>query len=97
MGETDYIITIISYVFEAAEVKDIKSFEETIKQPGSIDEEKIMTLAEQWKQEGIEKGRFETSHTIAMNLVKLGLSSQQISESTGLPVEEVEKLQKQIH
>ncbi|KZX11655.1 Rpn family recombination-promoting nuclease/putative transposase [Methanobrevibacter filiformis] len=43
-------------------------------------------------EEGIEKGRNEEKLTIAVNLKKQGLTPENISKATGIPVTEIEKL-----
>lgn len=56
-GNLDYIYVTLSYIVEAGEIKDKDAFIETIKSNLSeVDEEKVMTLAEQWKREGYQKG-----------------------------------------
>jgi len=103
--ESDYIYTVISYVVEAGEVSDKAEFLQTIKKLESINEEKVMTIVEQLKPEiykrGIEKGRVEgkreASHTIAINLLSLGLPQEKISQATGLSLPELEGLKKQLH
>lgn len=55
-GEGDYIYTILSYVVEAGEVSNAEEFLHTIKQLESFHEDKVMTIAEQFRQEGFLKG-----------------------------------------
>ena len=66
-GEMSYIYTILSYIVEASEIGK-QDFIDTVKTGlSAINEEKIMTLAEQFRQEGkqlgvqegIEKGKAE--------------------------------------
>lgn len=106
-GEEEYLYTVISYVVEAAEVSNKEEFLEAIKQLESVSEEKVMTIAEQFRQEGfkkgiekgIEKGKLETfkAITLALHLFKEGKSLIQTSEATGLPVKELEEIKKKIH
>ena len=42
--------------------------------------------------EGMERGIKERNYTIAKNLKKSGLDIKFISENTGLPIDEIEKL-----
>jgi predicted transposase/invertase (TIGR01784 family) len=44
------------------------------------------------KTEGKAEGKAEKAVTIALNLIKLGLSPKQIADATELPLSEVEKL-----
>jgi predicted transposase/invertase (TIGR01784 family) len=68
-GEEEYINVSISYIVETAEIPNKSAFINAVKTLKSIDEDKIMTLAEQWKQEGIHKA----AHDIALNLLKIGM------------------------
>ena len=57
--EMDYIYTTLSYIVEASEIPDKREFIKTVKTGLSdvVNEGKIMTtMAEHWKQEGIEVG-----------------------------------------
>lgn len=57
-GESSYIYTVISYVVEAAEVSDKQKFMKTLTAGlKSVDEEKIMTILEQFKPELEERAR----------------------------------------
>jgi predicted transposase/invertase (TIGR01784 family) len=57
LGEMNYIYTILSYIIEAGEIPDRKEFIKTIKTGlMTVDEEKVMTLAEQFRQEGRQEG-----------------------------------------
>jgi predicted transposase/invertase (TIGR01784 family) len=47
-----------------------------------------MTLAEQWKQEGLQQGRLE----IASSMLQKGLDTQMIIEVTGLTKQQVSEL-----
>jgi predicted transposase/invertase (TIGR01784 family) len=96
-NEVSYIYTIISYVVEAGEVSDKAEFLQTIKRLESVSEEKIMTIAEQFRQEGKIEGKIETSHAIAFNLMKLGIHLEQISKATSISVTELQDMKKKIH
>ncbi|BAG40549.1 hypothetical protein [Orientia tsutsugamushi] len=47
------------------------------------------TIAAQYIDEGIAKGRAEAAQELTMNLLKAGFSVEFISETTGLSKEEV--------
>ena len=67
-------------------------------------ENNLIDLIKQWKEEGrnegIERGReegreegqYQKAIETAHNLIKMGLSDEQISQATELPVEEVNSL-----
>lgn len=44
------------------------------------------------REEGHEEGRMEEKRSIARNLKSMGLSFQQISQASGLTLEEIEQL-----
>ncbi|MEI8055082.1 MAG: Rpn family recombination-promoting nuclease/putative transposase [bacterium] len=55
-GEMDYIYTILSYIIKAGEIRDKQEFIRIIETGlTKINRGDIMTLAEQWKQEGIQE------------------------------------------
>ena len=47
---------------------------------------------EEGEKIGIEKGEKNAKIDTAKNLLKMGLSIEQISQATGLPVKDIEKL-----
>ena len=62
-----------------------------------IMQKKMINTARSWgyddgKAEGLEEGKKEEQITIAKNLLKKGVSSKIVSESTGLSIEEIENL-----
>ncbi|CAL7960522.1 transposase [Gammaproteobacteria bacterium] len=111
-GEMNYIYTILSYIFEAGEIPDKQEFVKTIKSGLSkVNEDNIMTLAEQFRQEGLQKGKLEglqeglqkgkveasnAVKAIAMNLFSQGLTIEQIAVATGLSVEEIRLLKNKL-
>ncbi len=44
------------------------------------------------KERGMKRGRRKAKLEIAKNLIKFGVAKNIIAESTGLPLEEIEKL-----
>lgn len=92
-GDSAYLYTILSYVVEAAEVSSQEEFFHAIKQLESLNEEKVMTIAEQLRQEGKIEGKME----IAVNMLQEGVSLETISKFTHLSSLELEDLKKKIH
>jgi predicted transposase/invertase (TIGR01784 family) len=103
-GEMNYIYTVLSYIIEAGEL-DKQEFVKTV-ETGFKQEVNIMTLAEQFKQEGYRKGKIdglaaaeqlklEASKAIALKLFGQGMTFAQVASITGLSVQEVEQLKKQ--
>lgn len=105
-GELHYIYTVLSYIIEAGELNK-QEFIETVKIGlTQVNEANVMTLAEQFREEGyqkgialaeqkelqgVEKGRTEAFKTIAMKLFTQGMTITQVANITGLSVWEVEK------
>jgi hypothetical protein len=62
--------------------------------------QEAMTVIEQSKQEAmtvIEQSKQETLHNVALNLLMLKVDVGKIHEATGLSIEDIETLKKQIH
>ncbi len=97
-GDWDYIYNIVAYLFEAGEVKDQEDFVETIKIGLSVNEDKIMTLAERYRAkgeaEGIEKGIEKGREEIALKMLFEAVDIKQVSLFTDIPVEKLKALKK---
>jgi predicted transposase/invertase (TIGR01784 family) len=105
VGHYDYIYVSLSYIMEAGEIRDREAFIETVKSHlESVDEDKIMTLADQWRHEGyqkgihqgIEKGKLEGKKErdleIARALLLKGMDLMTISSITDLSDTELMQL-----
>lgn len=105
VGHYDYVYVSLSYIIEAGEIRDKQAFIETVKTNlSTVDEDKIMTLAEQWRQEGyqkgiekgifegMEKGKLEGKLEIARALLYKNMDLDAISSVTGLSADELKKL-----
>ncbi|MBE8992123.1 Rpn family recombination-promoting nuclease/putative transposase [Nostoc sp. LEGE 12450] len=64
-------------------------FQAAISTMGLNEQEEIMEIVTSWQQEGAQKTREE----IALNLLKRGMIVQEISQVTGLSLEQVQQLQ----
>ena len=104
VGMEYYICRLLSYIIEASDI-DEQEFVNIVKTGlTTINEEKIMTLAERLRQEGrqegrqdglqegIEKGKFEALKAVAMTLFGQGMPIAQIAAVTGLSVQDIEQL-----
>ena len=100
-GEMNYIYTVLSYIIEAGELNK-QEFIQTVK-TGLTQEVNIMTLAEQFRQEGYQKGvalaeqrelkgKQEAFKTVAIKLLKQNMTFAQVASITGLSVQEVGRL-----
>jgi predicted transposase/invertase (TIGR01784 family) len=124
-GETGYIYTVISYIVEVAEISDKQRFMKMLTAGlESVDEEKIMTILEQFKPELEERARqralaeatafieqsklelynkakqealHEALRNVALNLIRLQKSVEEIADATGLSKQDVEALKNKIN
>jgi predicted transposase/invertase (TIGR01784 family) len=98
-GDTDYIMSIISYVAEVNEI-DKEILLETVKAALPTVKEKIMTAAEQWRQEGrqegVHEGELKALKTIARKLLSQGRTTDEVVVLTGLSTLELEQLKSQV-
>jgi predicted transposase/invertase (TIGR01784 family) len=94
-----YIRYIVS-VSKTLDKEDIGKVIEEVTENYVEGSEVIMTIAEIWEAQGIEKGRQEGRQEekleVARNLIKINLSIEQIAEVTGLEIKSIEKLREQI-
>ena len=71
----------------------ISTFQETV---AESEKGKVMTIADQLREEGrldgIQRGRQEGIEKVASNMLLKELDEKIIAESTGLSIEEIEKL-----
>jgi predicted transposase/invertase (TIGR01784 family) len=56
----------------------------------------VMTVAEQWKQQGMQQGRFLEKQETARNLFGMSFSVDQVAKATGLDLDTVLKLKKEV-
>jgi predicted transposase/invertase (TIGR01784 family) len=108
MGEDGniYVNKVLNYITATANIQDRQEAIQTIKNGlSNLDEKRLMTtLAEHWKQEGLQKGmeigaekgklegKAEAFKTVTMNLFGQGMSVAQIAAITGLSTQDVEQL-----
>jgi len=89
LGEEKYIFITLSYVVEAGKIKNEQGFIEAVtKELESIDEDKIMTLAEHFRQEARKE--------IVLSMVQRDFSIETIAEITKLPESEIQELKEAI-
>ncbi len=99
-GMECYICRLLSYIMEVSDI-DEQEFINIVKTGlTTINEDKIMTLAERLRhegrkdglQEGIGKGKLEALKAVAMSLYSQGMPVAQIAAVTGLSVQDIEQL-----
>lgn len=109
-GLDDYVYLTLSYIFIAGEVKDEEGFRNIIRSGlSSNDEEIVMTLAEKYRQKGLQEGmviaeqylqkgklegELKALHATALNLFNFGMNAEQVAQATTLPLQEVQDLWK---
>lgn len=81
-GDSDYTYKIISYLFEAGEVIDQEEFVDTLKKGLTVDEEKIMTLAETYRAEGRAEGELAAIRKVALHMLDQGMSKSKVASLT---------------
>ena len=100
-GNTRYIIRSMSYFIEAGHSLDEKDFMQFVAHEfKEIGEENIMTLAEKWQQQGLEKGIQQGIHKgmqtgiqkVALNLFSEGFPVDTILKMTGLTESDLKKI-----
>ena len=75
---------MIEYVNEAGEVTMGTNFGESY--------DKELALKDEYREEGKEEGREERSREIAKKLLNKNMKKEEISEITGLSIDEIENL-----
>ena len=99
-GEESYIYTIITYIVSVGETPHQEDFFHAIKKLETVNEEKLMTLAEYLKpavfkrgiEKGIEKGRQEEKVAIAKAMLLKGIDMEIVAGVTEFSKEEIKKL-----
>ena len=85
---------VFTKLFEEAEIAkftptELKEYEDSLKAYRDV-KNSIDTALEKGREEGMEKEKIST----ARRLLSMGLSEEQVSTATELPLEEIQKLRK---
>jgi predicted transposase YdaD len=95
-GEVGYINSVLTYVVGLAQTPHQEDLYETIKELGTVNEEKLMTLADYLKPKvynrGIEKGEEKRNLEIARNMLAKGMDIDLIASVTELSSQEIKGL-----
>ncbi|MFA6408949.1 MAG: hypothetical protein WCW01_02070 [Gammaproteobacteria bacterium] len=103
LSKLSYIYSTLSYIIEAGSIHQPEEFKEIIKNGLSdVDEEKIMTISEYYKQKGLESGiqqglqtgQEKALQTVATKLLKEGEHINRITRLTGLPKDTIKAIQR---
>ena len=94
------VISLVNYIIQVGESADADAFLRELAQRVPQHGDKLMTIAQQLEQKGIEKGmekgmekgRINEALKIARNLLQRGISHDVILEVTGLSERELKQL-----
>lgn len=100
-GDIKFIDSVIKYIIKRDEIEDKDKFFDVLtsnlSQPAS---ETIMTIAEQLRQEGMQQGMHlgeeKARELFARNLLKENESIERIAKLTGLSIENIKKIKKEM-
>lgn len=90
-GGSHYVLDMVYYTIKTAEVSDPEQFKKLFSSTEKIREE-IMTLADQWKQQGMQQGRAGAYYEMALDMLKNNEPVERISRYTRLSLDEIKKL-----
>jgi predicted transposase/invertase (TIGR01784 family) len=95
-GNNDYTYSIITYLFEAGEIPDQSEFIETVKTGLSVNEEKIMTLAQQYESRGEARGKAEGKEEVlrqmTINMLNRGMDSKEVAQIANITERDLQLL-----
>jgi predicted transposase/invertase (TIGR01784 family) len=77
------------------DVQEEEMFQAEIDTMGLAQKEEIMQVTTSWEEKGLEKGLERATQTIALNMLRKGMSLETIAEVTGLTIEQLQVLQAQ--
>ena len=95
---TEYFETFMRYIFDVNQL-DNKDFKEVVKKISSKYPEggkKIMTLADQLREEGKREGEVKKEREIILSLLKNGMKEKEVAEKTGIDLERILKIEKEM-
>jgi len=87
------IISLVHYIVQAGETTDAGAFVRELAQRIPQQEEALMTIAEQLKQEGRKQGKLEGKIEVARSLLKMKIPREAILQATGLTEDELVRVQ----
>jgi recombination-promoting nuclease RpnB len=87
------IISLVHYIVQAGETTDASAFVRELAQRIPQQEDALMTIAEQLRQEGRKEGKREGKMEVARSLLKMKVAREAILQATGLTEEELNRIQ----
>lgn len=86
------ITVLINYLMQAGQAQDVQKLLYGLAQRVPQHGEKLMTMAEQLRKEGIQEGKLAATQDIAKAMLERGIDSDIITEITGLSHDELQQL-----
>jgi predicted transposase/invertase (TIGR01784 family) len=75
------------------DAREEQTFQAEIDTMDVTQKEEIMQVTTSWEEKGIVKGKDEERHTIALNLLRQGLTIESIAQATGMTIAQLQQLQ----
>ncbi|WP_313383260.1 Rpn family recombination-promoting nuclease/putative transposase [Pantoea sp.] len=89
-------LSLVNYIIQAGETTDAGAFVRELAQRMPQQEDALMTIAEQLKQEGRKEGKregmLEGKREVARSLLKMKLPREAILQATGLKEEDLARI-----
>lgn len=96
----EYFESVMRYILEVKEGIEVSEIKEMVSQISAEKGEKVMTIAEKLRQEGIKEGIKEGKKKrdieIALNMLKIGIDIEKIAEATNLDKEKINLIKEEI-
>ena len=86
------ITVLVNYLMQAGQAQDVQKLLYGLAQRVPQHGEKLMTMAEQLRKEGIQEGKLAATQDIAKAMLERGIDSDIITEITGLSHDELQQL-----
>lgn len=86
------ITVLVNYLMQAGQAQDVQKPLYGLAQRVPQHGEKLMTMAEQLRKEGIQEGKLAATQDIAKAMLERGIDSDIITEITGLSHDELQQL-----
>jgi len=96
-NETDgeYLLHVLKYTINQGEIQDVNKFLAELTESMPNEEEKIMTMAEQLRQQGMQQGMQQEQARIVVNLYRTLKDEEKVAELSGLSLEKIKIILKE--
>lgn len=92
LNHGQYLIKVVEYIIRKGEAASPEIVIEALKNALPDDEDTVMTVAEQLRQQGMQLGANEKQHEIAKNMLADGIDASVIAKTTGVSSDVLTKL-----